>query len=148
MQEKEFEKRRDELFGEINPRTLPKQKWKRKEAPWSSTAKPAAGDQTPAAGGPTAADSIPSSQTAPSGGPTAQAQEGHAPLTSRANQASTSDSQPGSPTRAYDRLTVAEDSQTASPCSPTTSSCRIDARVVSAGLLCPPTWRRILMMIS
>jgi hypothetical protein len=40
---KEQEKRRDEFFNEIKPRTLPKQEWKRKEAPRSSAAKPAIG---------------------------------------------------------------------------------------------------------
>jgi hypothetical protein len=41
MRKKEQEKRRDELFNEIKPRTLPKQEWKQKEAPRSSAAKPA-----------------------------------------------------------------------------------------------------------
>jgi hypothetical protein len=36
MREKVQEKRRDELFNEIKPMTLPKQEWRRKEAPqWS-----------------------------------------------------------------------------------------------------------------
>jgi hypothetical protein len=84
MREKEHEKRWDELFDEIKPRTLPKQEWKRKEAPRSATAEPAAGGQTVVPGGQTAADSVPGDQTAPAGGQTARAQEKHGPLTSRA----------------------------------------------------------------
>jgi hypothetical protein len=84
MREKEHEKRWDKLFDEIKPRTLPKQEWKRQEAPRSATAEPAAGGQTAAPGGQTAADSVPGDQTAPAGGQTARAQEKHALLTSRA----------------------------------------------------------------
>jgi hypothetical protein len=46
MREKELEKRRDELFNEIKPRTLPRQEWKRMVAPQSSTTEPAVGGQT------------------------------------------------------------------------------------------------------
>jgi hypothetical protein len=62
--------------------TLPKQEWKRKEAPRRCTAKPAAGSQTAPQGGQTETDSVPGSQITPSGGQTALAQEEHDPLTS------------------------------------------------------------------
>jgi hypothetical protein len=77
MREKEREKRRDELFNEIKPMTLPKQEWRRKDAPQRSTAKPTAAGQTATPSGQTTADSVPGGQTTPSGGQTAQAQEAH-----------------------------------------------------------------------
>jgi hypothetical protein len=76
MREKEREKRRDKLFDKIKPRTLPKQEWRRKEAPQHPTAEPAAGGQTTVSGGQTAASTVPGNQTLTSGGQTAQAQEG------------------------------------------------------------------------
>jgi hypothetical protein len=54
MREKEREKRHDELFDEIKPRTLLRQQWKRKEESQSSTTEPAAGDQTATLDGQTA----------------------------------------------------------------------------------------------
>jgi hypothetical protein len=68
MWEKEREKRWDKLFNEIKPVNLPKQEWKWKEVPRSSTVEPAAGGQTTASGSPTASDSVPGGPTTPSGG--------------------------------------------------------------------------------
>jgi hypothetical protein len=77
MREKEREKQRDELFDEIKPMTLPKQEWRRKEAPQHSTTELAVDSQTIAPGGQTAANSLPGDDTAPSGSQTARAQEAH-----------------------------------------------------------------------
>jgi hypothetical protein len=60
----------DELFNEIKPMTVPKQEWRRKEAPQCSTTEPAADGQTVTPGSQTATDSVPGSQTAPSGSQT------------------------------------------------------------------------------
>jgi hypothetical protein len=68
MWEREQEKRWDELFDEIKPRTLPKQEWRQKEASQHQTIEPATGGQTATLDGQTTADLVPSSQTAPSGG--------------------------------------------------------------------------------
>jgi hypothetical protein len=95
--------------------TLPMQEWKQKEAPQSSTTEPAASDQTAAPGGLTATDIVLGGQTAPSFGQTARAQEEHSPLTSRAGQASSSNSQLGSPIGASDSPTAAEDGQIIGP---------------------------------
>jgi hypothetical protein len=63
MQEKEREKRRDELFNEIKPMTLPKQEWRWKEAPQHSMAEPDADSQTATLGGQTAIGTVPGGQT-------------------------------------------------------------------------------------
>jgi hypothetical protein len=67
------------LFDEIKPRTLPKQERKRKEAPQSSTAEPAANGQIVTPDGPTATGLAPDGPTAPSSDQTARAQEAHGP---------------------------------------------------------------------
>jgi hypothetical protein len=54
MQEKEREKQQDELFNKIKHVTLPKQEWRRKEAPSGSTTDPAASGQTTMLDGQTA----------------------------------------------------------------------------------------------
>jgi hypothetical protein len=66
MQEKEREKRRDELFNEIKPMTLPKQEWRWKEVPQHSMAEPDADSQTATLGGQTAVGTVPGGQTASS----------------------------------------------------------------------------------
>jgi hypothetical protein len=66
MREKEREKWWDELFHEIKPRTLPKQEWKRKEAPRGAMAEPAADGQTVMPDGPSTTGSRPCGSIAPS----------------------------------------------------------------------------------
>jgi hypothetical protein len=71
MRENEREKRRGELFNKIKVVTLPRQEWRKKKAPRSSTVELATGSQTATPAGPTATDSIPGNPTAPSDGQTA-----------------------------------------------------------------------------
>jgi hypothetical protein len=111
MREKEQEKRRDEMFDEINPRTPRKQEWKRKRVHRSVAAKLATSGQTATSDSPTATSSGPSSSTAPSGGLTAIAQEAHILTEDQSN-----------PTAAPSRQHVEAGSQIVSLGGPTASS--------------------------
>jgi hypothetical protein len=78
---------------------------------------PAADGQTAMPGGQTIVDSVPGSQTAPSSGQTARAQEAHGLTEDEA-----------SPTTSLSSPHTEVGGQTAGPGGPTTSSCRVDAR--------------------
>jgi hypothetical protein len=98
------------LFDEIKPRTLPKQEWKRKEAPKSSTAEPAT-----------------SGQTVMPDGQTARAQEAHDLTEDQASPTTAPNSkhvEAGGQTVPAKGLTTPGDGQTMSPGGPTTSSYR------------------------
>jgi hypothetical protein len=106
--------------------TLPKQEWKRKEAPRSSMAEAATGGQITAPGGSTASDSGPGSRMAPLGGQTAQTQEEHNPITDQAIGAT-------------DGPTATEDGPTMGPGGLTASSFRTGASSGVDGTSSPAT---------
>jgi hypothetical protein len=105
MREKEREKRRDELFKEIKPMTLPKQEWRWKEAPQYLMAEPNADGQTAMLSGQTATGTIPSGQTT-------RAQEVRSPIKDEVVALSSPHTEAGS--------------QTAHRGGPTANSCRVD----------------------
>jgi hypothetical protein len=135
MREREQWKRRDELFDEIKPRTLPKQELRWKQTPQHSTIEPAAGGQTMVLDGQITADSVPGGQTAPSGSPTTpsggqttRAQEGHSLIANTTDQVSSMSGQPGSQTVSPAGQTTNSYSPTVrppAPVSPTAISSKI-----------------------
>jgi hypothetical protein len=111
MREKEWEKRRDELFHRIKPMTLPKKEWRRKEGPQCSMAELDANGQTVMPGSQTVAGTVPGGQTVSFGDQTTQEVRG---------SAKDEVAEPSSPhTEAA--------GHTAGPGGPTANSCRVDA---------------------
>jgi hypothetical protein len=109
--------------------TLPKQEWKRKGAPRSSTVEPATGEQTATSDDPTAIGSGSNGSTMPSGGLTALAQEAHSLNKDQSNLTAASRSQhieaggqivsPGGPIASSCSPTI----KLPAPAGPTTNSC-------------------------